>query len=142
MKFSFFVLLLFTGCDRRPIHVKPTPSAIVGLWQVTSREEPVIMRVSFAADGTFHQEILTPLGVTLHTTDGTWEVDNEYVVLRSPLQFVENRWQPVLCSWTLVDDKSRPGSQVLFGGVFPDPDVYETFSRTSTAPATASTTRP
>jgi hypothetical protein len=121
---------------------------IVGTWQYPSEYPRGVVMITFNPDGTFQQIVPTPGSTRSMSQAGHWAIERKSGVKNSgfvggqvnvygALMFKDNKWVPDEWTWwKVVDSKRRPGEMTIFGGTFPDPDVYDEFTRVrnTTAP--------
>lgn len=110
------------------------PADVLETWQYTSGRPDQVITVALAADGTFRQSVAAAATTTTgpQTQDGRWELRDGYVYLHGVLmKQMEGNWAPErrLDFWEVVESRQRPGQTAIYGGIYPDPDVWHEFTK-------------
>jgi hypothetical protein len=107
---------------------------VTGTWEYTSDFPAATLRITLAADGTFHQEVRPSGSQKPLTQDGHWEIERDrenrqYLYIDHALHSHDRGWSPQWTLWHVCDSSLRPGKLAISGGPDPDPDGYREMKR-------------
>jgi hypothetical protein len=109
-----------------------------GLWKEFPKNDGII-KIEFAPDGTFQQEIIIKGTFQPIIQKGHWKINGAYINLTGILMGVyyqdEIQWAPSDSSWWIIDSHHKGAWFSIFGGTSLDPDQNQEFKKLPTSPS-------